>query len=96
MFAVKQMAHPEVASGVGGDTSVWDELRLARFCEELDRASSKEVLAMAKTLARAVMVSHPAAIRLMIREAIRASSGYSQLETEALAASVMRDTEKPS
>lgn len=78
------MTHPEVDSGAAGDTSVWDELRCARFCEALDKAPASDVLAMAKTLARAAMVTHPAAMRLMIREAIRAQSGYSPAETEAL------------
>ncbi len=95
-FAVKQMTHPEAVSGVAGDTSVWDELRCSEFCKELEKASAPEVLAMAKTLARAVMVSHPAAIRLMIREAIRAGSGYSEAQTAALAAGVTQATEKPS
>lgn len=96
MVAVGRIMHPEMDAGTTGDTSVWDELRLARFCEELDKASAPDVLAMAKTLARAVMVTHPAAMRLMIRETIRASTGYSEAQTAALVASVMATTKKPS
>lgn len=79
-----------------GDASIWDELRLARVCEELDRASPGTVLAAAKTFARAAMVTHPAAMRLMFKETFRASSGYSLEQTEALRASVNLATEKPS
>jgi hypothetical protein len=55
---------------------------LKRFCDALDRGSHEEVLHMAKTLAQAVIVAHPAAVRVLILSGIRGSGHYDAMARE--------------
>lgn len=90
------MTHPEMASGTEGDPSIWDELRLAKVCAELEVAPRERLLAAAKVFARAAIVTHPGMMRVMFKETFRAASGYSPAAIDALRASVTEATEKPS
>tara|TARA_Y100000589_G_scaffold302555_1_gene314223 strand:+ start:8692 stop:8988 length:297 start_codon:yes stop_codon:yes gene_type:complete len=60
--------HPEVVSNQIEPT-IGEELRYVEFCRGLDRATPDEVLEMAKLLAKQCLVSQPAVIRFLAREA---------------------------
>ena len=68
--------HPECAGrDPGFEPTVGEQLRLAEFVTQLERIGEEELRALCRQLATLVLVTHPAAMRWLAREAARNLSG---------------------
>ena len=61
--------HPEANKGNSFEPTVGEQLRFAEFSKNLDKADPKEVLEVAKMLGKQAMVTQPAVIRYLAKEA---------------------------
>ena len=61
--------HPEANNGNSFEPTVGEQLRFAEFSKNLDKADPKEVLEVAKMLGKQAMVTQPAVIRYLAKEA---------------------------
>lgn len=68
--------HPECAgSDPGFEPTVGEQLRLSQFLTQLERIGEEELRALCRQMAVQVLVTHPAAMRWLAREAARNLSG---------------------
>ena len=61
--------HPEANKGNSFEPTIGEQLRFAEFSKNLDKADPREVLEVAKMLGKQAMVTQPAVIRYLAKEA---------------------------
>lgn len=68
--------HPEANKGNSFEPTVGEQLRYAEFSKNLDKADPREVLEVAKLLGKQAMVTQPAVIRYLAKEAASNLMGH--------------------
>lgn len=68
--------HPEANKGNSFEPTIGEQLRFAEFSKNLDKADPSEVLEVAKLLGKQAMVTQPAVIRYLAREAANNLMGH--------------------
>jgi hypothetical protein len=71
-----ELAHPERGQDGGFEPTVGEQIRLGQFINALERANEDELRTIAKTLAQQVLVTYPAAIRYLAKEAAANLAGH--------------------
>ena len=76
MGVVKLKEHPEANKGNSLEPTIGEQLRFAEFSKNLDKADPREVLEVAKMLGKQAMVTQPAVIRYLAKEAASNLMGH--------------------
>jgi ABC-type Zn uptake system ZnuABC Zn-binding protein ZnuA len=82
--------HPEVKVLNTLEPTVGEQLRLVEFNKKLDQANEAELREIAKLLAQQAIVSQPAVIRYLAREAAQNLSGIHNSEAESIMAALKK------
>lgn len=67
------MQHPEAQGGNAMEPTVGELLRLAEVEKTIDKANPTDLRKVAKLMAKQLLVAYPAAIRMLMRDAMEPS-----------------------
>ena len=76
MWGSELKEHPEANKGNSFEPTIGEQLRFAEFSKNLDKADPREVLEVAKLLGKQAMVTQPAVIRYLAKEAANNLMGH--------------------